>query len=310
MDNLFLILVVLSALALPVLIVILIIRLFQKKPNKPIVKSMAAIFALFILSLIIFGVTHTPPERDINEVFAQITEPTPEPIPEPEPETELMLESESDSPQIQEDVGWKIISTQERLHIDWFGDTRWQSLIEIKNTGNVPLHLGTFFDNRYDLEDENGMILATGSFRNIPMILHPGEVAVMFGVETLTDVSVDDTVTFIPHWSISESRHDRINFDISDVSIRNAQGGGINVTGRITNNTGSNQLEANVYAILYTEDGTLIGAWRTTVRNLDDGASMGFELGQGADVIRTLIDNPTPDMVASYVIYAYPTQRR
>jgi len=208
-------------------------------------------------------------------------------------------------PAATDDIQYEFTNIQEQLYQSMFGDIRFQTLIQITNMGNVPIYMGSVY---YDLLDEDGRILrANNTLSSYPNILHPGESGYFYDSVSVPEATLDTVTTIAPRWNLRRARANRINFDISDVEIREGTWGGITVLGRITNNTGEEQSWAIISAILYTEDGTSIGVWMTNVmETMPDGTSFGFEVSGIMDM--TLFDNVTPDMVYRYVVFAYPPQ--
>ena len=205
-----------------------------------------------------------------------------------------------------QDIEHQILSIQQRVFTNSLGHVRWNSLIEIVNTGRQPLHLGL---TRFDLQDAStGTLITTGTLSAFPNIIHPGERAMLWGDEALTGLSENTQVTFLPRWDIRLARNDRINMTVSDVSIREgAFGRRPVVVGRVTNNTSEVQSWTIVSALLYDEHGQPIGAWMTNIfEDIAPGATIGFEIS--GVMQRTLLDNITPEMVRSYAIYASPPQ--
>jgi len=78
----------------------------------------------------------------------------------------------SDTTSQQSGLHYEITDTQEQLY-ESLGDVRYETLIEIINTGSVPIYLGS---PKYDLTDEAGKIIRAGNdYSTYPNILHPGE---------------------------------------------------------------------------------------------------------------------------------------
>jgi hypothetical protein len=196
-------------------------------------------------------------------------------------------------------IDYTIISSEARVINNALRRTVWETLIEIKNTGDVPIYLGL---TKFDLTDNEGNIVKTGSLSSFPDIIYPGESAAFYGNEELTDADTSIEVQFNPRWNITKSRYERVNFDISDVDIREGQFG-TTVYGRITNNTGQEQSWAVISALLYDENDTLIGAWMTNVmETMPEGMSLGFEISNVMQ--RTLKDDVIASNVSRYVVYA------
>jgi len=200
------------------------------------------------------------------------------------------------------EVKYEITNQQERIY-ESFREPRYETLIEIENTGTAPIYFGT---QKYDLEDKAGNIIKTGSLSSYPDILNPGEKGYFYDSAELTGASLDIEVVFKPRWNIKMAKEDRINFDLSNIDIREGQFG-TTVYGKISNNTGKKQTWAIISVFLYAKDGSPIGVWRTNVmEDMPEGASFGFEIS--GILNRTLYENVTAEMIGSYIAYAYPPQ--
>jgi len=208
-------------------------------------------------------------------------------------------------PEQQNVIQYEITGVQERLYQPVFGDIRFQTLIQITNTGTLPIYFAT---SRFDvLDNESRILRANNSFSSFPNIIHPGEQGYLYDSVSIPDATLDTLVTIEPRFDFRRAREDRINFDISDVEIRDGTWGDVTVFGRITNNTGEEQTWAIISVVLYAEDGTTIGVWMTNVmETMPKGASFGFEVS--GIMQRTLFDNVTLGMVYRYVVFAYPPQ--
>ena len=194
-------------------------------------------------------------------------------------------------------------NTQERIY-ESYGQVRYKTLIEITNTGSVVIYLDI---SRYDLIDNSGRILRAGNvFSTFPDILHPGEKGYFYDNVEVMDVSVNTEIILVPRWDIRQSREERTNLNLSEVEIRNVRNGTA-VFGRITNNTGKAQTWVIITVVLYAFDGSPIGVWMTNVmETIPNETTIGFEISRASNY--TLYETVTPDMVGSFVAYAYPLQ--
>jgi len=207
-------------------------------------------------------------------------------------------------PPAQGNIQYEITNVQERTYITSRGVVRYETLVQFTNTGTMPIYLGM---SRFDLVDTNGRILSAGnSFSSFPNIIHPGERGYFYGNVDVPEATPETDISMVPRWDLRRSRENRINFDLSDIEIRDGTFG-TTVFGRITNNTGEEQTWAIISVVLYAQDGTPIGVWMTNaMETMQVGSSFGFEISNILQ--RTLFDNVTPDMVYSFVAFAYPPQ--
>ena len=199
------------------------------------------------------------------------------------------------------EIMFEITSTQEHFFEHRANEFTYQTLIQITNTGSVPIYFGT---SRFDLTDENDRILsANNTFSARPTILHAGERGYLWASERITGATANTEVTLVPRWDMSRSIHYRPNLELVDIEIRENPNRFIDnliVFGRIINNTDSEISRADISVVLYAYDGTPIGVWTTTARDLPAGASFGFE----ATSSNTIFENLTVEMVGEFTAFA------
>jgi len=180
----------------------------------------------------------------------------------------------------------------------------WSTLIEIENTGTEPLEIRM---SGYDLTDESGKLLAIGSLSMVshfPSILYPGEKGIFVDSTEIVGINIKTKVNFKPRWDMKTPKAERINLNVSDIDIREGKFG-TSILGRITNNTGKEQTIGRIEVLLYADDGTPIGvAFDRIMENMPNGSSFGFDITIRSERL-TLYENITPDMIASYIVYAY-----
>ncbi len=217
----------------------------------------------------------------------------PEPTAEPEPEP-----SSEPAPEPAKETDYEITYMHNQMWVNSIGTTWTQTIIEITNTGSVPLYLGNV---SYDLEDESGSLLATQSLVSVyPTVLDVGEKGYMYD-ETTFDGAPVDNVTILPHIKAEKAKIDNVRYPVSDVKITDGTFG-LKVIGRIENNTAEDASMPEVAVVLFNADGEPIGLVFTYVM---DGVPAGDKAGFEASGL-TLPDSVTADAVADYVVFAYP----
>lgn len=157
-------------------------------------------------------------------------------------------------------------------------------------------------DCTIDIESSNGSLLETISYVNgYPEYIKPGETGYYYEVTTV-DFSATDVVA-VPNVQVEKGTNDVIRYDITDITITTDTYNGVKVMGRVQNNTSSNGTLVKVAANLFDVNGNLICNCFTYLENdLVVGAKVGFSMTPFA------FRNFTPEDVASYEVYAYPTQ--
>lgn len=201
-----------------------------------------------------------------------------------------------------ETTAYEITDIVFNYHVNSIGSTEFQGIVEITNTGNTDLYLrGCTFD----LEDDDGHLLQTERFiSNCPDIIAPGEKGYYYngiGSMLIDDgVSLDNGVNLVPELKVEKSRSGIVEYELSDVDIRNGSYGPT-VTGRVTNATDKDDSLLYVQVVFYDADGKAIGITGTNITGLSAGSKSSFEIST-IGVPRDL----TLDMIADYEVYARP----
>lgn len=194
---------------------------------------------------------------------------------------------------------WEVTDTRSTTWTDSIGSVWVQVIIEITNTGEVPLYLSS---GGYDLETSDGALFDTESLVSVyPTVLEPGEKG-YYREETTLDEAPDGDLTVIPHPDIKAAKIETIRFPVSDESIKPDDFNGLKMQGRVTNDSDEDESLLTVAAILYDADGRCIGVLNG-YSDVPAGETMGFSISS-----MNLPEAVTPDAVASYTIYAYPLQ--
>ena len=221
---------------------------------------------------------------------------------EAEPADDVPLPTTPQSPAPQDgDVVWEITNIQENFFEHRADEFTYQTLIQITNTGEIPIYFGT---SRFDLIDESDRILsANNRFSAHPTVLHAGERGYLWASERITGATANTEVTMVPRWDMNRSIHLRPYLELTDIEIRENPNRFIDnliVFGRITNNTDAEIRSADISIVIYAHDGTPIGVWTTSARDLPAGASFGFEATRS----NTIFENLTVEMVGEFTTFA------
>lgn len=178
--------------------------------------------------------------------------------------------------------------------------SKWMKIaVPITNTGTADLYLD---DISVDIESSNGTLLETKSMiSGYPEYIKPGETGYYY---TATSRSFTDTnVKVVPHCNAEKATNDVLRYKITDVSITADQYYGVKVMGRVENTTNKKGSLDKIAACLFDANGKLICVAFTYLENdLAVGAKVGFSMTTFA------FRNFSPEDVASYEVYGYPTQ--
>jgi len=193
----------------------------------------------------------------------------------------------------------EIVYTNARTWVNSIGTVWVQSIFEVKNTGSVPLFLGT---GAYDLERTDGTLVASRSMVSVfPNVIFPGESAFYYE-ETMLDVEPGIDLVILPRPDVREARVEGTRLTITDFSLSEGlHGRGIRMMGRVENTTDEAQSFVYVAAALFDDTDSPIGLIFTILmENLEPGDRIGFEQGS-----LSLPDDITLDSVARYEVFAY-----
>lgn len=189
-----------------------------------------------------------------------------------------------------------------KLYADSIGTVWAQTIVEITNTGSVPLYLSS---GAYDLEDASGALIAAQTMVSCyPDVVSPGEKGYMYEETTLDKATADMQLTAIPRPDIETAKVDDVQLTVSGTALSDGQYGGLNVIGRVENTTGAEQSLVYVVAVFYAADGTPLGlAFNIITETMAAGDKIGFEINSFS-----LPDDITAASVDHFTVVAYPQQ--
>lgn len=169
----------------------------------------------------------------------------------------------------------------------------------VTNTGNVDVYLGS---GSADIENSSGTIEDTVSYIDgFPSVLKPGEKGYYYE-NTLYDGSATTGLKMIPHAEVEKASAKYIRYDVSEISIKDEQYWGAKVVGRVENNTEEAADSVKVAALLFDSNKKLLSIEYTYLDGtLGAGDKKAFEISS-FDYELAASD------IASYTVYAYPTQ--
>lgn len=138
------------------------------------------------------------------------------------------------------------------------GSPRYNAIVEVKNTGNVPINLGytafsvTDFDNNLVATDDSSAIYA------LPSVVYPGEVGYYFTARMELPANIDTTQTYNLVYDTDYIRKADTegvsDYDVVNVSF--PEGDYTEIIGEIVN--GTNTGDVDVLCICYDENGKIV----------------------------------------------------
>ena len=220
-----------------------------------------------------------------TQEIAQEATPTPAPTPEPTPE---------------------LVAASEVTYVSAFpwttslGSTFVQTIVEVTNTGDIPLYFG---QSNYDLEDSTGALIAAQKNVSVfPNVIHPGEKGYMYESTKVDITPAEGEITVYYNLNLSPTASSLVDLPISDVSMSASDFYLFTILGRVENNTEEAHNWIRVWVALYDADGTILGIEQTVlIDELAPGAKSSFEI---TSVM--LPDSIEYEDIASYKVYAYP----
>ncbi len=196
-------------------------------------------------------------------------------------------------------TSWEVGEAKTSIWTDSIGSKWIKVIVPVVNNGTDNLYLGT---GTIDLEDETGHLVDSLSMVSVyPQVIQPGETAIYYE-ETTLDESIEGDLTAIPHVDVKKASVDLIRYEVSDLELKDAQYGGVELTGRVENTTQEDGKLVYIAAIFYDEENEPVGSAFTIMTNdLVAGDKVGFSANTFSLPITT-------DDIDHYDVFAYPTQ--
>ncbi|NCB52368.1 MAG: hypothetical protein EOM54_10905 [Clostridia bacterium] len=200
------------------------------------------------------------------------------------------------------EAAYDITYQNARAWTNGIGTTWVQVIVEITNTGSVPLYLSS---GSYDLEDTSGKLIASQTLvSTYPNVLDVGEKGYMYEETTLDNVSSDTELVVVPRVDAEAATVDLIRYPVTDLAISDGQYGGIDALGRVENTADEAESMVYIAVMLFDADNMPIGLLFTILTDdLNPGDKIGFEANSFS-----LPGDVTAASAASYIVYSYPLQ--
>ncbi len=203
-------------------------------------------------------------------------------------------------------VEYEITNTTFLHHTNSIDNEEYVGIIEITNTGSTYIYLK---ECTFDFEDNDGHLLQTDKMiSKSPDVIAPGEKGYFFNDGLIDDgVSLENGINLVPNFSLeiaTKGAEAIIEYEVSDLDLRDGDYGGVKVTGRVTNNTTeeTNHINATVTAIFFDSEGKILDIGYTYLDPISAGGKVSFELS-------TMLGNSemSAEDVANYVVIARHT---
>ena len=184
------------------------------------------------------------------------------------------------------------------------GREEYTGIIEIKNTGSTYLYLK---DCTFDFEDDDGHLLDTQKLiLSSPDVIAPGEFG-YFHSNGLLDqnISIENGINLVPNFIVEVCKKGKeaiIEYEVTDLDIKDGDYGmGVNVTGRVINNTSEDtgSIDVLIIAIFYDSDGEILDVATRYADEMSAGGKSSFEI-----TTMTGNDELSLETVADYKVIA------
>ncbi len=186
-------------------------------------------------------------------------------------------------------------------YTDIIGNTYLTVYFPIRNTGKKDLYLS---GDSISLEDADGHLLDTVRMVSCyPQIIQPGETGWFLG-QTTSQIDSGTELRAVPNGSAAMAKVSCIRYDVSDVTLRNGQLMGVEMIGRVKNNTNESGSLVYVTVVLFDKNNQPLGNMFTIL----DG-----DLPAGGETTFEMTNMLSPggyraEDVDHYEIWAYPHQ--
>jgi hypothetical protein len=206
----------------------------------------------------------------------------------PDPTTEVFVE-ESPSPEVAS--GTANVQLQ-KIHLSkWknvIDNWEYQIVAEVKNTGTG--WADTYASSDFTILAKDGSVTDTDTaYFGVPRFLAPGASGYLLGEGQIDGGSSSDItkVEIEPTWT--EADGPLAGVEPSKVKMKSGYyGDGVDVSG-LVKNTGTDKVDANVFAILVGSGGKILGYNSTRVDGIGGGKSKGFVAAGERNLKKSLV---------------------
>jgi len=189
----------------------------------------------------------------------------------------------------------ELVGMDAKAFKNYAGAPTMSAYIAIKNTSSVPI---TFRNISLDFEDNDGNLLVSDTCPQcIPEALKPGQTGYIYTYYLdLTGVNLDNGFRLKPNggYKVADNFYE---IEASDVSFKSGSFMDVEIIGRGTNNTGTEQSFAEPGAVFFDAEGNVVG-FCYGLENFPDGQTTTFEIS--GDM---MAENMSPDLVDHVEVY-------
>lgn len=182
----------------------------------------------------------------------------------------------------EDEIKYEVTHTTFTHHTNSINREEYTGIIEITNTGNTYLYLGSC---KFDLEDDSGHLLQSDDYiTSAPSVIAPGEKGYFFETHSIDDgVSLDNGINLVPVFTIEIAKKGSaaiVDYPVSDLDLRDDKYGGLKVTGRITNDTSEETSSINILicVVFFDSNGEILDVGFTYPDAIGPGATTSFEI--------------------------------
>ena len=240
-------------------------------------------------------------KKDSGKVEIEPNQQTSESSKQSDPVQTEQSEAQTDTAADNEKFSYELKNTIFNYYTNSIGNIEYYGIVEILNTGSTNLYMD---DCTFDLEDNDGHLLQSDSFiSTCPDIIAPGETGYFYnglGANQIdSSVSFDNGVKLVPNYKVEQSTAEIVDYTVSDTDMRTDDYGNIKITGRVTNETDTDDSLVSIQFVLLDSDNNVLAITGTSVMDLTAGSTQSFE---GTTMFAD--DTATPEKVASYNVIA------
>ena len=201
----------------------------------------------------------------------------------------------------EDELTYEITYQNAETWVNSIGTVWVQVIVEVTNTGSVPLYLSS---GAFDLEDQSGSLVKSVSMvSSYPDIIEPGEKGYYYE-ETTLDVDEPIELVVLPRPDIRRARIENIRYAVTDLTLSETTFNDIKMMGRVENTHDEEQEMVYVVAILFDSNGVPIGRiLEIIMEHFQPGDKIGFEASSFSMPNRIKLGD-----IASHEVYAYPMQ--
>lgn len=203
-------------------------------------------------------------------------------------EVPTIKEPEPPAPEYQKGDGWKVTYQWASTFTDSLGTDRCEAIVEVANTGSVPIYLKSASMSFYDI---TGHYVGFGDeMFNAGAVVMPGDTGVfytIFGTVTWLNDTKDATVyRYAPELDLYRATEPYITYAVSDLACSTKyieyefidDDIEVNVSGVVTNTTSEDSDWVDIYAIFYNDANQPVAVSHDVMFDLAAGESRPFEI--------------------------------